>query len=303
MQKINQYKLIKTLGSGAFGTVYLCENTEDDQLYAMKVIKRCKLKSIDAKGMVRYSVSEMDVLKSLVHTNIVKLHEIIDDPLKNKIYLVMDYLSGGTVGQQLQKSEKGLPEEQVRLYFRQLISAIHYCHEVRKLAHRDIKPENMMLDPSGRLVLCDFGVSQFFEADSDLVRGTLGTIRFMAPELFGASANKILYGKSIDIWAAGITLFLLLTKEFPFKGGSLPEIAEQLSNSEPPLHKIENKEIRQLLTAILAKDPAKRPAAIDIVENEWLTRGGQDPIDLDLESVSCLSMETDPEVGAPLSRQ
>ena len=111
MKKINQYKIIKPLGSGAFGTVYLVENTEDDKLYAMKIIKRCKLKTIDTKGMVRYSVSEMDVLKSLVHTNIVKLYEIIDDPCKNKIYLVMDYLSGGSVDQQLSKSEGGLPEE------------------------------------------------------------------------------------------------------------------------------------------------------------------------------------------------
>ena len=125
----------------------------------------------------------------------------------------------------------------------------------------------------------------------------------MAPELFRASANRILYGKSIDIWAAGVTLFLLLTGEYPFKGSSLPEITEQLCNSEPPLHKIANKEIRQLLSAILVKEPERRPAAIDIVENEWLTRGGQDPIELDLESVSCFSMGTDSEVGMLQGRQ
>ena len=96
-KKINQYTLKETLGSGAFGTVYLCESSENDQLYAMKVIKRCKLKSLGANGSKQNSVNEMDVLKSLVHTNIVKLHEIIDDPLKKKIYLVMDYLRGGTL--------------------------------------------------------------------------------------------------------------------------------------------------------------------------------------------------------------
>ena len=101
----------------------------------------------------------MEVLKSLVHTNIVKLHEIIDDPLKNKIYLVMDYLPGGTLADKLKDSEAGLPENEVKGYFRELISAIHYCHEVKKLTHRDIKPENMMLDEDGKLFLCDFGVS------------------------------------------------------------------------------------------------------------------------------------------------
>ena len=117
-KKINQYTLKKTLGSGAFGTVYLCESSENDQLYAMKVIKRCKLKTIGIDGTIKNSVNEMDVLKSLVHTNIVKLHEIIDDPLKNKIYLVMDYLSGGTLAEKLEKSENGLPEEEARNYFR-----------------------------------------------------------------------------------------------------------------------------------------------------------------------------------------
>ena len=104
----------------------------------------------------------MEVLKDLVHKNIVKLHEIIDDPLKNKLYLVMDYLSGGTLAEKLKDSTDGLPEAEVRQYFRELIAAIHYCHEVKELAHRDLKPENMMINKDGSLVLCDFGVSQFF---------------------------------------------------------------------------------------------------------------------------------------------
>ena len=67
----------------------------------MKIIKRYKLKSIGPSGSVKTAISEMDILKSLAHTNIVKLHEIIDDPLKNKVYLVMDYLPNGTVSEKL----------------------------------------------------------------------------------------------------------------------------------------------------------------------------------------------------------
>ena len=100
-KKINQYNLTKVLGSGSYGTVYLCESSEDGQLYAMKIIKRYKLKSIGPSGSVKTAISEMDILKSLAHTNIVKLHEIIDDPLKNKVYLVMDYLPNGTVSEKL----------------------------------------------------------------------------------------------------------------------------------------------------------------------------------------------------------
>lgn len=94
--------------------------------------------------------------------HIIKLHEVIDDPLSKKVYLVMDYLQGGTLAELLEESDSGLPLEKVRVYFKGLLSAMHYCHEVKQIAHRDIKPENIMLDKYGRVFLCDFGVSEFF---------------------------------------------------------------------------------------------------------------------------------------------
>ena len=67
------------------------------------------------------------------------------------------------------------------------MSALHYCHEVKNIAHRDVKPENLMLDSQGKLKLCDFGMSQFFSGANDILKGTQGTVRFMAPELLGIS--------------------------------------------------------------------------------------------------------------------
>ena len=76
--------------------------------------------------------------------------------------MVMDYIKGGSVADKIKKSESGLPTEIARSYFRQLLSAVHYCHEVKNIVHRDIKPDNMMICPDGRIVLCDFGISHFF---------------------------------------------------------------------------------------------------------------------------------------------
>ena len=126
----------------------------------------------------------MEVHKTLDHKNIVKLHEIIDDPLKNKIYMVMDYLPGGTLSDKLNLRGSGLPQDEVRKYFKDLVSALYYCHEVKCLSHRDVKPENMMLSENGSLILCDFGVSQFFESERAIIKGMMGTVRFMAPECF-----------------------------------------------------------------------------------------------------------------------
>ena len=88
----------------------------------------------------------MSCLLKLKHKNVIALKEVIDDPKSEKVYLIMDYCQGGTLHAQLEKTEAGLPETQVKGYFRSLISALHYCHEVKSIAHRDVKPENIMLD-------------------------------------------------------------------------------------------------------------------------------------------------------------
>ena len=103
----------------------------------------------------------------------------------------MDYLQGGTLQDKLAENGSGLPQAEVRKYFKDLVSALYYCHEVKCLSHRDIKPENMMLDEDDKLILCDFGVSQFFEADNDIIRGAFGTVRFMAPEVLGVKQNSL----------------------------------------------------------------------------------------------------------------
>ena len=108
------------------------------------------------------------------------------------------------------------------------MSSLYYCHEVQKIAHRDIKPENLMLDENGKLVLCDFGVSEFFHSQSDIVHSVFGTVRFMAPEMFVAPKDREnMHAKSIDIWAAGVTLYKLLTNEYPFTGRSIAKLQEQ----------------------------------------------------------------------------
>ena len=162
----------------------------------------------------------MEILKSLDHKNIVKLHEIIDDPMKNKVYMVMDYLPGGTVSDKLKQKGSGLPEVEVRNIFKDLVSALYYCHEIKSLSHRDVKPDNMMLSKSGSIILCDFGVSQFFESKRAIIKGLMGTMRFMAPECFKKERNKEFHGKRLDIWAAGVTLYLLLTNKYPFGGNT-----------------------------------------------------------------------------------
>lgn len=143
------------------------------------------------------------------------MHEIIDDPKTDKVYLIMDFLSGGNLMDKVDNSDDGLDLDRGRQYFRSIVSALHYCHEVQHIAHRDVKPENILLDKNGIVKLCDFGVSEYFKSSSDLLNGaaTKGTYLFMSPEMVDPSRKqKRIHAKASDIWACGVTLFNLLTR-------------------------------------------------------------------------------------------
>ena len=110
-----------------------------------------------------------------------RLFEIIDDELCDKIYLVMEYLNKGSI---LDKLATGsLDEEQLRKYFRDLISGLEYCHEVAWVVHRDIKPENLMLDEKFNVKLVDFGVCYIMPDGQDTMEATAGSPLFQAPEM------------------------------------------------------------------------------------------------------------------------
>lgn len=147
---------------------------------------------------------ELKVLKALQHPNVVWLHEIIDDPKRDNIYLVTEYHSSGSLGDKIKqlnlsnaqtnkallKQDKpiltrGLCSSEVRTYLIDMLKALYYCHEVVGLIHRDIKPDNIVLNHNHEAVLIDFGISALVE-DTDLTKMemNMGSYMFFSPELF-----------------------------------------------------------------------------------------------------------------------
>ena len=102
---------------GQYGKVFLVRNQKNNEIQAMKAIHKNRMRRIGTKSRVNLP-SEMNILQKLCHINIVRLHEIIDDPSCMKIFLVMDYLPGGTLAELLERNENGIPIEDVRTYFR-----------------------------------------------------------------------------------------------------------------------------------------------------------------------------------------
>ena len=153
---------MKEAGCGAYGRVY--HALDKDREIAIKVIGKLSLTPEAAE--------EIKALQRLSHPNIVELHEVINNKSSMNLFLITQYLEGVS----MDELQKNATKEEMWKWSRQLISALHMCHNMANIAHRDIKPENLKLKGKEKdIVLYDFGSSKCFETDDDLVFDTAGT--------------------------------------------------------------------------------------------------------------------------------
>jgi serine/threonine protein kinase len=275
--KVNQYTLGRLLGRGGFAEVYLAffktGLSPVPEYYAIKVVNR---KRLARKRLGRSSnalillAKEIAVWKKLVHPNLVNLVEVIDDHKHDHVYLVAELMSGGTV----MEDEEPLPLDIAKRYIFQLLKALVYLH-AHGIAHRDVKPGNMLLSEHGVMKLTDFGVSQLFDtADmNDEVSNTAGTPHFMSPEMCDEkSAEKGFHAMKSDIWAAGISLYMMVVGRPPFKARNIPDLFDVIVAAEIDYsHAVfkENPVMRKCVQTMLTIDPDQRPVASACLELEW----------------------------------
>lgn len=207
--RVNQYLFERELGSGQFASVHLCVDMNTNTQYAVKKMNRRNLQRKGfGNGRSAYDCvkEELKILERLEHPNIIWLHEIIDDPKRDHIYLITEFHSRGSIGDIIQKLNKpnelynkqckkelrandmktiGLNANKVRNYIIDMIKALHYCHRVIGVIHRDIKPDNIMINHNDEAVLIDFGLGALVEeTDQDLIERKMGSYLFFAPEKF-----------------------------------------------------------------------------------------------------------------------
>jgi tRNA A-37 threonylcarbamoyl transferase component Bud32 len=274
---VNEYIMIEKLGSGSYGKVKLVVHRETGQKFAIKIIKKSlmKRKRIGQPNLYDNVLREMAIMKKLDHPNIVKLYELIDDPEVDKLFIVMEYVPGGAVmnGNILQTP---ISEEIVWKYARDIIVGLDYLH-FQGIIHRDIKPENILRADGDVLKIADFGVAGIIDdvnKDEKMIQNTVGSPAFLAPEVCSGNAY---YGKGIDVWAVGATLFNMVFGHPPFIGANLYVTYELIQTKEldfdndssgikiTPLFK-------DLLEKILMKDPVKRIKIQGILEHPWITK-------------------------------
>ena len=135
-------------------------------------------------------MQEIAIMKKLNHENLIKLHKVIDDQEQDKLYMIIDFAEQGPIldwdeeqeifFQPADKNVKSFPEEQIRYWFRGIVSGLDYLHQ-NNIIHRDLKPQNILIDAQNNAKIADFGQSCFFEG-KDIQAKTEGTYQFLAPE-------------------------------------------------------------------------------------------------------------------------
>ena len=171
------YDLKETLGEGHYAVVKSARHVFTGERVAVKVIDKTKL---DAATKVQM-MQEVRLMKLVQHPHVVRLYEVIDT--QTKLYLVLELADGGDMYDYIMRHENvGLDEAAARKYFRQIVQAIHYCHELH-VVHRDLKPENVVFfQKLGLVKLTDFGFSNKFDPGEQL-QTSCGSLAYSAPEI------------------------------------------------------------------------------------------------------------------------
>ncbi|XVE98722.1 hypothetical protein REPUB_Repub03eG0132500 [Reevesia pubescens] len=258
---IGKYQLGRTIGEGTFAKVKLAVDTTDGQHVAIKIIDKAMVMESNLKYQVQ---REIRTMKLLHHPNVVRIHEVIGS--KTKIYIIMEYISGGQLSDKLSYVKK-LSEPEARKLFQQLIDAVDHCHR-KGVYHRDLKPENLLLDSKGNLKVTDFGLSAL-RKPGDMLTTACGSPCYVAPELL---ANKGYDGSAADIWSSGVILFELLAGYLPFDDRNLVVLYKKISGAQYTCPPWFTECQWKLIARILDPNPKRRITIPEIIEDAWFQK-------------------------------
>ncbi|XP_060735040.1 ribosomal protein S6 kinase alpha-1 isoform X2 [Tachysurus vachellii] len=245
----SQFELLKVLGQGSFGKVFLVRKVtppDNNQLYAMKVLKKATLK---VRDRVRTKM-ERNILADVNHPFIVKLHYAFQT--EGKLYLILDFLRGGDLFTRLSK-EVMFTEEDVKFYLAELALGLDHLHGLG-IIYRDLKPENILLDEEGHIKLTDFGLCKESIDHEKKAYSFCGTVEYMAPEV----VNRQGHIHSADWWSFGVLMFEMLTGSLPFQGKDRKETMNLILKARLGMPQFLSAEAQSLLRALFKRNPTNR---------------------------------------------
>ena len=187
---IDSFKILKVIGRGSFGKVFLVQKKDSLEYFAMKTLKKDVILRRNQKINTQ---AERIILEKIRHPFIVRLHYAFQTP--EKLYFVIDFLNGGELFYHLRREQR-FSEDRTRFYAAEILLALECLHK-NGVIYRDLKPENVLLDSEGHVKLTDFGLSKIREKNDELTYTFCGTPEYLAPEIIKNEG----YSKEVDFWA------------------------------------------------------------------------------------------------------
>jgi len=268
MKFTDYYELKEVIGKGKFGVVNLGIHKKTQQQVAVKIINKDSIKTLEDKELVRI---EIGILKLCHHPNVVRLLDHLEN--EDYIFIVTEYIEGGTLGQYFKKKNFNFSERQASSIMSQIANGVKYLHKYG-IVHRDLKPDNIMITQQndfGIIKIMDFGLSKIVSTQEKMVDG-YGTLSYVAPEVL----LRTPYNKEVDIWSMGIILYYMLCGHLPFKGNKEVIIAEKIVNDDLEFDEeeweVRSKRVRELIVSCLKKEPEERITIDDFLNHPWFKK-------------------------------
>ncbi|NXX43716.1 NUAK2 kinase, partial [Tricholaema leucomelas] len=261
----HRYEFLETLGKGTYGKVKKARE-RSGKLVAIKSIRKDKIK--DEQDLVHIR-REIEIMSSLNHPHIIAVHEVFEN--SSKIVIVMEYASKGDLYDYISERQR-LTEQEARHFFRQVVSAVYYCHK-NGIVHRDLKLENILLDANGNIKIADFGLSNVYQQDK-LLQTYCGSPLYASPEIINGRPYK---GPEVDSWSLGVLLYILVHGTMPFDGHDYKTLVKQITSGdyrEPT----KLSDACGLIRWMLMVNPERRATIEDIATHWWVNWGYKVPL-------------------------
>lgn len=257
---LQDFEIGNILGGGKFGKVYIARERKTHFIVAIKVLSKSRLHRYKAEGQLR---REIEILCHVRSLNITRLFCWFHD--KDRVYLVLEYCSGGDVFAALREKEQ-FTERQTANYIADLAKTLIYCRS-KHIIHRDLKPENLLLDQDGTIKLADFGWS-VHNPDNDRRKTLCGTADYLAPEVVA----KRSYDGQIDNWALGVLMYEFLCGKPPFDDEKESQRFDKIRNVRLVFPGTVSNDARDLIKKLMKKNPAERLPLDQVEKHPFITR-------------------------------
>nr|XP_048276145.1 maternal embryonic leucine zipper kinase isoform X2 [Myodes glareolus] len=265
---LKYYELYETIGTGGFAKVKLACHILTGEMVAIKIMDKNALGS----DLPRVK-TEIDALKNLRHQHICQLYHVLET--KNKIFMVLEYCPGGELFDYIISQDR-LSEEETRVVFRQILSAVAYVHS-QGYAHRDLKPENLLFDEYHKLKLIDFGLCAKPKGNKDYhLQTCCGSLAYAAPELI---QGKSYLGSEADVWSMGILLYVLMCGFLPFDDDNVMALYKKIMRGKYDVPKWLSPSSILLLQQMLQVDPKKRISMKNLLNHPWIMQDYNCPVE------------------------